>query len=51
MSISYKMSGVEMRIPRWMYGKSKKYEIENKHFRNYLGITWIGDKIRETCKR
>ena len=43
----YKMDVVEVRMLRWMCGKIKKDKIRNEHFREHLGLTSIGDKIKK----
>ena len=47
----YKMDVMEMRMVRWMFGKIKKDKIRNECFQEHLGVTSIGDKIRETRLR
>ena len=42
------MDVTEMRMLRWICGKTKKDKIRNQRFREQLGVTTIGDKIRET---
>ena len=42
---------VDMRMLRWMCGKSRKDKIRNEGFREHLVVAMIGDKIRETCLR
>ena len=41
-----KMDRAEMRMLRWMGGKTRKDKIRNEHFREHLGLATIGDKIR-----
>ena len=45
----HKMDVADMRMLRWMCGKTRKDKIKNECFREHLGITTIEDKIRETC--
>ena len=42
------MDVAEMRVLRWMCGKTRKDKIRNECFRNYLEVAKIGDEIRET---
>lgn len=47
-----KMSVANMKmLLRWMYVKTKKDKIRNKHFGQQLGKASIGDKRRETRLR
>ena len=43
----HKMDVVEMRMLRWMSGKTRRDKIISKRFREHLGVASIGDKIRE----
>jgi hypothetical protein len=47
----HKMDVAEMRMLRWMCGKTRKDKIRNERFREHLGVAPIGDKIRETRLR
>ena len=40
------MDVAEIRMLKWMCGKTRKDKIKNEHFREHLG-----NKIRETCLR
>lgn len=44
----HKMSVAEMRMLRWMSGKTKKDKIRNEFIRGNLGTAPIGDKMRES---
>ena len=47
----HKMSVAEMRMLRWMSGKTRKDKIMNEFIRGSLGVALIGDKIRESQLR
>ena len=47
----HKMDVAEMRMLRWMCGKTRKDKIRNEYFREHLRIATIGSKIRKTCLR
>ena len=47
----HKMDVAEMRMLRWMFGKTRKDQIQNERFREHLGVATIGDKFRETRLR
>lgn len=47
----HKMDAVEMRMLRWMCGKTSNDRIRNERFREHLGVATIVDKIRETRLR
>ena len=46
-----KIDEAEMRILRWICGKTRKDKIRNGRFQENLGVTSIEDKIRETLLR
>ncbi len=41
------MSVAEMRMLRWMCGKTRKDRIRNDYIRNKTGVASIEDKLRE----
>jgi len=45
------MSVAEMRMLRWMSGKTKKDKIMNEFIRGSLEVAPIGDKMRESQLR
>ena len=47
----HKLDVAEMRMWRWMCGETRKDKIRNECFQEHLGVTTIGDKIRETRLR
>ena len=47
----HKMNIADMRMLRWMRGKTRKDKIRNEQFREHLGASSIGDKIRKTHLR
>lgn len=47
----HKMSVAEMRMLRWMSGKTKKDKIMNEFIRGSLEVAPIGDKMRESQLR
>ena len=44
---THKMSVTEMRMLRWMCGKTRKDKIRNERIRGFLGIVPIEDTIKE----
>ena len=42
-----KISIVEMRMLRWMCGKTRMNKVKNKYIRNLIGIASIEDKMRK----
>ena len=46
-----KMSVTEMRMIRWMCGKTRKDKMRNEHIRGLVGVAPIQDKIRENRLR
>ena len=44
---THRMAVAEMRMLRWMCGKTRKDKIRNERIRRYLGVAPIEDKIRE----
>ena len=44
----HKMDVADMRMLRWMCGKIRNDKIINMSFREYIGVTLMGDKIRGT---
>ena len=46
-----KFSVTEMRILKWICGKTLKDRISNKHIRELVGVTPIEDKMRENRLR
>ena len=47
----HKKEITEIRMLRWMCGKSRKDKIRNEQFREHLGVALVGNKIRETHLR
>ena len=47
----HKIDVADMRMLRWMCGKTRKDKIKNERFQKHLGIVTIGDKIRQTHLR
>ena len=47
----HKMSVAEMRMLRWMSGKTRKDRIRNESIGGSLGVAPIGDKMRESRLR
>ena len=47
----HKMSVTEMRMLRWMCGKTRKDKVRNEHIRGLVGVAPIEDKIRENRLR
>ena len=45
------MHVAEMRMFKWICGKTKKDKIRNECFREHVGVASIGDKIREARLR
>ena len=45
------MSVVEMRMLRWIYGKTMKDRIRKERIQEHLGVASLGDKLGETCLR
>ena len=46
-----KMDVAEMRMSRWMCGKTSKDKIRSEHFREHLGMASMGDKLEKTYLR
>ena len=42
----HKMDVAEIKMLRWMCGKTRTDKIRNEDFQEHLGIATIGDKIR-----
>ena len=47
----HKMDVAEMRMLRWMYGKTRNDKIRNDRFREYLEVAITADKIGKTHLR
>ena len=47
----HKMNVAKMGMLRWMCDKTRKNKIKNERFREHLGVSTIGDKIRKTRLR
>ncbi|KAL7229474.1 hypothetical protein ACSBR2_008059 [Camellia fascicularis] len=45
------MSVVEIRMLRWMCGKTRKYRVRNEYIREWIEVVSIEDKLRENKLR
>ena len=46
-----KMSVIEMRMLRWMSGKTRKDRVRNEYIREWVGVVPIEDKLKENRLR
>ena len=46
---THKISVAEMRILRWMCGKTRMDKVRNEDIRSLVGVAPVEDKMRENC--